>query len=347
MIDPIRRYDNAIEILDQRRLPETVSYITCTRAATVVEAIQSLAVRGAPAIAVAGLYGVWLESLALQGDPRRGERLESAKDQIKNARPTAVNLSWAVDKVWTTRPSDPRVLPSYLRAAADHLYEEERLRNQRMANLGSELLGPESRVLTHCNTGSLATIGVGTALGVIREAYAQGHLSHVWVDETRPLLQGARLTAWELLEDGIPATLITDSMAASLMARKQVDAVLVGADRIAANGDTANKIGTYGLAVWAHYHQIPFYVVAPLSTIDRSLAHGGGIPIEERDADEVRTVRGQAIAPQGMNVYNPAFDVTPAALITAIVTDAGVVRRPYQTAIAELFNQHREDEGHA
>lgn len=314
---------------------------------TVVEAIQSLAVRGAPAIAVAGLYGIWLESLALQGERRYVESLEAAKNQIKHARPTAVNLSWAVDRVWTMRPSDPHALPSYLRAAADHLYEEERARNQRMADLGSRLLGPGSRVLTHCNTGSLATIGVGTALGVIREAHAQGNIRHVWVDETRPLLQGARLTAWELLQDGIPATLITDNMGASLMAREQVDAVLVGADRIAGNGDTANKIGTYGLAIWAHFHQIPFYVVAPLSTIDRSLAHGGGIPIEERDADEVRTVRGQAIAPQGMNVYNPAFDVTPAALITAIVTDAGVVRRPYQTAIAELFNQHREDEGHA
>ncbi|WP_420824553.1 S-methyl-5-thioribose-1-phosphate isomerase [Sulfobacillus harzensis] len=338
-MEPIRPTADAVEILDQRALPERMRYIRCTRADMVVDAIQSLAVRGAPAIAVAGLYGLWVEALALAGHTNGTDELEAAKDRIRNARPTAVNLAWAVDKVWATRPGEGSALVRYLRREADALYQEESLRNERMAQFGAALLPPSSRVLTHCNTGSLATIGLGTALGVIRQAYADGRIDQVWVDETRPLLQGSRLTAWELVQDGIPATLITDSMAASLMAQGKVDAVLVGADRIAANGDTANKIGTYGLAVLAHFHHIPFYVVAPLSTIDRTLSSGNAIPIEERAAHEVREIRGQAIAPRDMPVFNPAFDVTPSSLISAIVTDTGVAQGDFETGIAKLLEQ--------
>ncbi len=352
VIEPIRVTSDAVEILDQRQLPERRTYLSCTGPDDIIHAIQTLAVRGAPAIGVAGVYGLWLASRKLTPRDKFWDELAAEKERIKSARPTAVNLAWAIDRVWAQaqgiRQAD---VARFLKKAAETLAEEERQRNVRIAANGAPLLLPQSRVLTHCNTGSLATVGVGTALGVIREGFGQGRIGSVWVDETRPLLQGSRLTAWELMQDRIPATLITDNMAASLMAQKRVDAVIVGADRICANGDTANKIGTYGLAVLAYYHGIPFYVAAPLSTVDLDLAHGSAIPIEERGADEVRSFRGVPVAPSGVYVYNPAFDVTPGHLITAIITDRGVARRPYELSLAALMenepNTNREGERHA
>lgn len=344
MVESIQPEIASITLLDQRALPDAVRYWRCTSADDVIAAIQSLAVRGAPAIGVAGLYALWLAAQTLRDQEDFWPRLEEVKERIKNARPTAVNLTWAVDAAWTrVRLQEASYAPSWLRQAADRLASEERRRNERMAQHGADLLTPESRILTHCNTGSLATIGVGTALGIIREGFRRGLVQGVWVDETRPLLQGARLTAWELLQDNIPATLITDNMAASVMAKGQVDAVIVGADRICANGDTANKIGTYSLAVLAYYHHIPFYVAAPMSTVDVRLDDGSGIPIEERSPDEVRTVRGTPIAPREISVINPAFDVTPATLITAVITDWGVARFPYRQSLAALLAREGEE----
>jgi len=279
--------------------------LECRSAHEVAEAIRTLAVRGAPAIGVAAAYGFALACM-------RGEDLDEAAATLVAARPTAVNLAWAVGQV-RRFDGDPAE-----RARAIHREEVERCR--RMAEHAAELLAPGTRALTHCNTGGLATGGVGTALGAVHEAFSRGLVEHVFVDETRPLLQGSRLTAWELERSGVPHTVIADSAAGALMARNEVDAVLTGADRIAANGDTANKIGTYALAVLAAHHGIPFFVVAPSSTIDLATLDGDAIPIEERDPSEV-TPRFPA--------RNPAFDVTPAALVGAIVTEAGVHRAPY------------------
>lgn len=331
---------DTLKILDQRQLPGAVEYLTCRSAAEVVAAIADLAVRGAPAIGVAGLYGLWVEAVRVSARPDARDRVLDAAVRLRHARPTAVNLAVAIDfgleQLGTA--TGPEAV-SRLRNAADTLAAEERARTHRQAQWGASLVSKTASLLTHCNTGSLAAVGMGTALGMIRALYAAGRLSQVWVDETRPLLQGARLTAWELAQDGIPARLVTDSMAGSLMVQGLVDAVVVGADRIAANGDTANKIGTYSLAVLAHYHQVPFYVVAPVTTIDPKTPDGHRIPIEERHPDEVRRVAGQLVAPAQFPVYNPAFDVTPAHLISAIVTDAGILRPPYAGAIAALFSK--------
>ncbi len=347
MIEPIRPEQDALELMDQRALPEEVRFLHCTRGNEVIEAIQTLAVRGAPAIGIAGAYGLWLEARALRDASDFQSRVKEAKDAIRNARPTAVNLAWAIDRIWrqVEGMAASEMVPR-LREMADQLFHEEWARNDRMASYGADLLLPGSRVLTHCNTGSLATVGVGTALGVIREGHRRGLVREVLADETRPLLQGARLTAWELQQDQIPVAVITDSMAASLMAAGRVDAVLVGADRICANGDTANKIGTYSLAVLAQYHHVPFYVAAPMSTIDPELADGSQIPIEQRNPDEVRQVRGAIIAPRDVAVYNPAFDVTPGALITAIITDRGVARWPYGRDIPRLIKTEAEGGQH-
>jgi methylthioribose-1-phosphate isomerase len=296
-----------VVLLDQRRLPGEEVELVCRSAAEVAEAIRTLAVRGAPAIGVAAAYGLALAA-------RRGEDLDAADRVLREARPTAVNLAWALDEL--------RDDPSPERARALHADEVERCR--RMAAHAADLLEPGTRALTHCNAGGLATGGYGTAVGALHAAWERRLLAHVFVDETRPLLQGARLTAWELSSAGIPNTVIVDSAAASLMAAGEVDAVLTGADRIAANGDTANKIGTYSLAVLAHHHGIPFYVVAPTSTVDPATATGAGIPIEERAGDEVTSA---------FAARNPAFDVTPAALISAIVTEQGVHRAPYEESL--------------
>jgi methylthioribose-1-phosphate isomerase len=296
-------------LLDQRRLPDREVELVCRSAAEVAEAIRTLAVRGAPAIGIAGAYGYALAAA-------RGEDLDEAFAVLEGARPTAANLSWALGEVRAA--PDPSV-------RASELHDEEVERCRQMSVHAAGLLDAGSRALTHCNTGALATGGQGTALGALREAWAQGLVEHVFVDETRPLLQGARLTAWELEADGIPNTVVADSAAGYLLASGEVDCVLVGADRIAANGDTANKIGTYPLAVLADRHGVPFYVVAPTSTVDLETSTGAEIPIEERDPTEI-TVRFSA--------RNPAFDVTPAELISAIVTEAGVHRAPYAESLA-------------
>lgn len=336
MIQPIRVQQESLEILDQRALPCEVTYIICREDVDVVEAIRSLAVRGAPAIGVAALYGLWLGARAAMNSEDFTQALEFSARRLKSARPTAVNLAMAIDRGLAMAQGQPRdQVVSTLRREADDLWAEEEASNRRMAKAGASLIPFGSRVLTHCNTGSLATSGMGTALGVIRQAYLERRITEVWVDETRPLLQGARLTAWELMEDGIPLRLITDSTAASLMAQGEVSLVLVGADRITRNGDVANKIGTYSLAVLAKHHEIPFYVVAPMTTCDARMATGMEIPIEEREADEVRAFGGREVAPSRVPVYNPAFDVTPHDLVTAIVTDRGVARAPYTTSLWE------------
>jgi methylthioribose-1-phosphate isomerase len=299
----VRLDSGAVVLLDQRRLPETVEEVRCEDAAAVAEAIRTMVVRGAPAIGVAAAYAVALAAA-------RGEDLDQADAVLRASRPTAVNLAWALDEM--------RGEPSAEHARRIHRDEVDRCR--RMAGHTAGLLAPGTRALTHCNAGGLATGGYGSAVGALVAAFEQGLLAHVWVDETRPLLQGARLTAWELETASVPHSVIVDSAAASLMAAGAVDCVVTGADRIAANGDTANKIGTYSLAVLAHHHGVPLYVVAPSTTVDPHAADGSAIPIELRDADEI-TARFPA--------HNPAFDVTPAELIAAIVTEHGVHRAPY------------------
>jgi methylthioribose-1-phosphate isomerase len=303
----VRLEGNAVVVLDQRRLPAEEVELWCVSSAEVADAIRALAVRGAPAIGIAAAYGLALAAA-------RGEDLDRAYDVLAASRPTAVNLEWALDAM--------RDDPTLERARTLHLEEVERCR--RMAEHAVALIPAGARLLTHCNTGGLATGGYGTALGAVRAAWEAGLVAHVWVDETRPLLQGTRLTAWELEALGIPFSVIVDGAAASLMAAGDVDAVLTGADRIAANGDVANKVGTYGLSVAAAHHGLPLYVVAPTSTLDPSAATGQGIPIEERDPAEV-TSRFPA--------RNPAFDVTPSKLVAAIVTEIGVHRAPYAESL--------------
>ena len=306
----LRLEDGRVVLLDQRRLPEEVVELECSSAAEVAEAIRAMAVRGAPAIGVAAAYG-----LALAAE--RGEDLDAAEVVLASSRPTAVNLRWALERM---RPE-----PTAERARELHREEVERCR--RMAAHAASLFAPGTRALTHCNAGGLATAGYGSAVGALQAAWEQGLLERVFVGETRPLLQGARLTAWELEQAGIPHAVIADSAAASLMAAGEVDCVITGADRIAANGDTANKIGTYGLAVLAAHHGIPLYVVAPTSSVDLATPTGEGIPIEERSPDEITT---------RFAARNPAFDVTPAELIEAIVTENGVHRAPYAESLAVL-----------
>ena len=310
-ITPLRWEDGTLLVLDQRRLPAEEAWVRCETPAEVGECIRTLAVRGAPAIGLAGAYGMALAAV-------RGEDPSAAAELLGNARPTAVNLGWAVRQA--LEAGDPLAL-------AKRLHREQEAADRRLAELGAERFEPGDRALTHCNTGPLATGGYGTAGGVLRAAFDRDRLAQVWVDETRPLLQGARLTAWELGRAGIPFRVVADAAAGGLMARGLVDRVVVGADRIAANGDVANKVGTYPLAVLAARHGIPFYVAAPVSTIDPHTPDGAAIPIEERDATEVTT---QAEA------FNPAFDVTPAELVTAIFTEKGVLEPPYDQSIARL-----------
>jgi methylthioribose-1-phosphate isomerase len=333
-VEHIRWRGDALELLDQRRLPLEVVYVTCRDAHETAVAIREMVVRGAPAIGVTAAFGL---ALAAQ----RGDDIAAAAAELRQARPTAVNLMWAVDRmlrVWNgcraeARPTREPMLaglqPGLMTAEAEAIYHEDIAANRRLGRYGAELLGQEATVLTHCNAGALATAGYGTALGVIRAAVEAGKKVAVFADETRPYLQGARLTAWELQQDGIDVTLITDSMAGHFFQKGTFDAVVVGADRIAANGDAANKIGTYTVAVLAHAHGVPFYVAAPVSTIDPKTPDGEAIPIEERSAAEVTEIAGTRIAPEGIGVRHPAFDVTPARLISAIITDRGVFRAPY------------------
>jgi methylthioribose-1-phosphate isomerase len=311
----VRLEDGRVVVLDQRRLPDEEVELECRSATEVADAIRTLAVRGAPAIGVAAAYGYALAAA-------RGEDLNDATEMLLASRPTAVNLSWALAEM---RRGDQG--PADLAERARALHGEEVERCRRMAGHAVGLLEPGTRALTHCNAGALATAGVGTAVGAIREGFERGLVAHVLVGETRPLLQGARLTAWELERAGVPHTVVADSAAGSLIARGEVDAVLTGADRIAANGDTANKIGTYPLAVLADRHGVPFYVVAPSSTVDLDTTSGDAIPIEERDPSEVS---------DRFPARNPAFDVTPATLVTAIVTEQGVHRAPFAESLAGL-----------
>ncbi len=319
---------DAVRLLDQRRLPYAEEWLSLDTAEKVAEAIRSLAVRGAPAIGVAAAYAIACEA-------RRSAnwgRLREVADLLVRARPTAVNLAWAVKRMARRIGSGADAILAEAHAIRDE--DEESCR--RIGALGAPLLPPEARVLTHCNAGALATAGYGTALGVVRAAFEGGNRLMVYADETRPFLQGARLTAWELHRDGIPVTLITDGMAGWLMSRGEISCVIVGADRIAASGDVANKIGTYSLAVLASNHWIPFYVAAPWSTVDLATARGADIPIEERASDEVLVLGGQRIAPEGVQARYPAFDVTPAALVTAIITERGVARPPLGHSLARL-----------
>jgi methylthioribose-1-phosphate isomerase len=321
-IQPIEWRESALRILDQTLLPGAERYIETRDYREVCDAIRRLAVRGAPLIGIAGGFAL---ALALQS----GAAAAAAAEEIAGARATAINLGWAVDRVLRASAGDAtRALGEARRAHAEQIAAD-----LRMGELGADLLPERCTVLTHCNTGTLATGGIGRALGVVRTAHARGMRIDVLVDETRPLLQGARLTAWELARDGIAHRIIVDSAAAGLIARGAANAVLVGADRVAANGDTANKVGTYGLALAAHAHGVPFYVVAPVSTIDTAVASGEQTPIEERSSAEVLTFAGTPTAPPDAGALNPAFDVTPSSLITAIVTETAVLRPPYDEAI--------------
>ncbi|HEY3703090.1 MAG TPA: S-methyl-5-thioribose-1-phosphate isomerase [Acidimicrobiales bacterium] len=312
--------DGAVRMIDQRRLPGELAYVDARTVDELCDAITTMVVRGAPALGVAGAMGVALAQA-------RGEPLEPAAQRIVATRPTAANLAWGTRRALAADDA----LSEARRVAA-----EDVVRNRALASLGAPLLPDRARVLTHCNAGSLACAGYGTALGIVRAAHESGRAPRVWVDETRPMLQGSRLTAWELGRLGVPATLVADSAAGSLMAADRVDCVVVGADRVAANGDVANKVGTYSLAVLAAHHGLPFYVAAPISTIDLSCPDGSAIPVEQRDRGEVAELAGMRLAPAEVAVENPAFDVTPAHLVTAIVTEEGIARAPYLDALAGL-----------
>ena len=311
----LRWTGDALELLDQRLLPDKVVYVTCRTAAEVAAAIRDMVVRGAPAIGCAAAFGIALDPAA------------ASYDILAKSRPTAVNLFWALERMRKAHDK---------RAEAEAIFAEDLAVNRALGAHGAKLIPQGARVLTYCNTGALATAGHGTALGVIRSARDKG--ISVFACETRPYLQGARLTTWECMQEGIPCTLVTDNMAGHLMSRREVDLVIVGADRIAANGDTANKIGTYMLAVLARHHGLPFYVAAPRSTFDAKIADGSSVPIEERPADELTGYRGRRWAPEGIAVRNPAFDVTPAALITAIICEQGVVEAPSRERLQPLMS---------
>lgn len=335
-MEAIRWEDSALYLLDQTRLPAEERWLAYTDYREVVKAIRTMVVRGAPAIGIAAAYAT---VLAAQENACKADfpaAMSRAKETLAASRPTAVNLFWALDrmeKLWlSVGPDLPR-----LEAEARAIHREDIQMNETMGKAGAELVPQGARILTHCNAGALATGGYGTALGIIRAAHAQGKVSMVYADETRPLLQGARLTAYELVRDRIPVTLICDDMAGYLMAQGKIDLVVVGCDRMAANGDFANKIGTYSLAVLAKYHGIPFYTALPSSTIDRSIPNGGHIPVEQRGGEEVTGFAGVPTGPAGVQTWNPAFDVTPHELLTAVITERGVLRPPFDRELADLF----------
>ncbi len=341
VIQTIEILPDVVRFVDQRKLPLTEEYVDCQTYHDVAEAIKTMVVRGAPAIGVAAAAGIALGVCQVQSDDAFIEQFETICTTMAQTRPTAVNLFWAIERMRACAlqhqdaPLSQR--QDALRAEAERLLQEDIQINRRIGEHGLALVPQHSTILTHCNAGALATAGYGTALGVIRAAHFAGRHVQVLADETRPFLQGARLTTWELQRDQIPVTLITDNMAGYFMSRGRVDLVIVGADRIAANGDVANKIGTYSLAILAKEHNIPFYVAAPLSTIDRNIVTGAEIPIEQRPGDEVRMVGAQRIAAPEIEVENPAFDVTPARYIGGIITEVGTAMPPTRDAIAALF----------
>lgn len=343
---PIIWEKGCLKLLDQTKLPLEEKIIECRSYQAVADAIRDMIVRGAPAIGATAAFGIVIgaKEIGVIEDKKRWlEELKKIGFELKQTRPTAVNLAWAVERMLKKAEDNIQSgipqLQDILENEALEIAREDVESNYAIGRFGDELVPEGANILTHCNAGALATVGYGTALGVIRAAHSNGKKVHVFVDETRPFLQGARLTAWELDKEGIPFTLITDNMAGYIMSKGMVDLIVVGADRIAANGDTANKIGTYSLAVLAKEHNIPMYIAAPLSTIDMSLTSGKEIPIEEREADEVLFIKGKRIAPEGTRVFNPAFDVTPNELITAIITDKGIVKSPYKENLRVLFER--------
>ncbi len=342
MIKTITWKKNNVVLIDQKALPLTEKYVTCKSYQEVIANIKDLTVRGAPAIGVAAAMGAAQGALHLPPLPTQEFRRKffTICDEIAKSRPTARNLFWALERMKkyfdeASHLSQNHLVRKLIEEAKQVCAQDIEI-NRQMGKNGSMLLSDGDNILTHCNAGALATAGYGTALGVIRAARTQGKKLHVYVDETRPILQGARLTAWELKKEKIPYTLITDNMAGFLMSQGKIDKIIVGADRIAANGDTANKIGTYSLAVLARAHGVKFYIAAPLSTIDISLKTGASIPIEERNSEEVKSFKGVRSAPRGAKVYNPAFDVTPARFISAIITEKGVIKKPFHQSIAGL-----------
>ena len=341
-IETLRWSQDHFEMIDQRILPADFKYISYTSASSVADGIRSMVVRGAPAIGCAAAYGVALEALKLQdsSDDEFAKGMEDAFEVLAQSRPTAVNLFWAIDRMRTKMNESQGTVKEIANILLDEAHKVKREDieiNRTMGSHGAVLLNDGARVLTHCNAGALATAGHGTALGVFRSAVEAGKKISVIADETRPFLQGARLTAWEMVQENIPVTLISDNMSGHLMSQGEVDAVVVGTDRVAGNGDVANKIGTYMVAVLAKRHNIPFYVACPLSTIDRSITSGKDIPIEERPVEEVTGYRDCQWAAEGVNVRNPAFDVTPAELVTGLITEKGVVLNPTTEKINELF----------
>jgi methylthioribose-1-phosphate isomerase len=328
--------DGAVKVIEQRKLPLVFEYRLCKDYREVADAIKDMSVRGAPAIGATAAYGMAVAAKQFMGYGKEEflQRLKQASAELASTRPTAVNLFWAlaeIDRVIEkNKKMDPEGLFEIILDTAEKIAGDDIATNIKIGEYGSSLVPERAGILTHCNTGSLATVEFGTALGVIRTAHRQGKSIHVYADETRPRLQGARLTAWELVKEGIPATLISDTAAGMLMRQGRIDLVLVGADRIALNGDTANKIGTYSIAVLAKENNIPFYVVAPTTTIDINIRNGDQIVIEERSPEEVTHIDGIRIAPEGIGVYNPAFDVTPSKYITAIITEKGIVKGPFE-----------------
>ena len=351
MVKTMEWQHNALEILDQTKLPVEISFIKCGTYRRVGEAIKKLEVRGAPAIGAAAGFAMVLGWQQLMAENRCNlPAYEEIKNELIAARPTAVNLAWAANKLYaeaerlTGQSKTQSEIACALEKLAQQIYADDIECNKKMGRYGAELLPPYTRILTHCNAGALATCGWGTALGVIREAFAQGKIDMVYADETRPLLQGARLTVWELMEDKIPVTVITDNMAAWAMQQKGINAVVTGADRIALNGDTANKIGTFGVALAAKYHGIPFYIAAPVSTFDFSIADGSGRTAATISKELLNwTLQGVVTAPPEALAYNPAFDVTPAALISGIITEYGVIKPPYRENIKKLQLKIKEE----
>jgi methylthioribose-1-phosphate isomerase len=342
MIQTLEWTDQGVRFIDQTKLPTEETYVNCTTHQQVADVIVTMVVRGAPAIGVAAAMGIALavknSKAETVGDLKRD--FDEACDVIGKTRPTAVNLFWAIrrmqQKFERVRIRPIPQIKQTLIEESKRMHAEDIAANQAMGRHGATLMPSEGGVLTHCNAGALATAGYGTALGVIRGAIEQGKKIHVYADETRPFLQGSRLTAWELMKDGIPTTVISDNMAGAMMSKGKIKAVVVGADRIAANGDVANKIGTYTVAILAKEHGIPFYVAAPLSTVDMACPDGSKIPIEQRDKREVSHIAGKQMVPDGVQIENPAFDVTPAKYVTAIITEKGIARAPYIESLREL-----------
>jgi methylthioribose-1-phosphate isomerase len=347
MLPTIAREGDAVVMIDQRKLPAQELYVRCKTAPEVARAIKTMVIRGAPAIGVAAAFGLALgmRRSAATGTQKFAAEFQKHCDLMASTRPTAVNLFWAIERMKRSFAAGVQAgesvdqIKDRLDREADLIHDEDVASCRAMGAFGAAVVPVDARILTHCNAGALATAGYGTALGVIRGAVEQGKRVMVFADETRPFLQGARLTAWELVRDGIPTTVITDNMSGALMRQQRVDLVVVGADRIAANGDTANKIGTYGVAVLAREHQIPFYVAAPLSTIDLTTPDGTHIPIEERNPREVTHIGGAQMAPDGALVWNPAFDVTPHEYIAGIITERGIFRAPYVESLKRAFEE--------